>query len=198
MENIREEVKELQIGKKVRRLRQQRRMTLQDLADATSLSKPLLSQIENDQVIPPLATLLRISKAFKVAIENFFQEEDSAEKVILMRAGDSRKMIQRGLSRGGASPYIYHSLAYGKRDRNMEPFLMEFEAREWDEELLVSHEGQEFLYLLEGEVEFYYGGQTFRIRPGDSVFYDSREPHAFVAVSDIPPRGVAVLSSREF
>lgn len=197
MENIREEVKELQIGKKVRRLRQQRRMTLQDLADATGLSKPLLSQIENDQVIPPLATLLRISKAFKVSIENFFQEEDSAEKCILMRAGDSRKLIQRGLSRGGSAPYIYHSLAYGKRDRNMEPFLMEFEARAWSEDLLVSHEGQEFLFLLEGEVDFYYGDKTYHIKPGDSVFYDSREPHAFVAVSDIPPRGVAVLSSRE-
>ena len=197
MDNIRDEVKELQIGKKVRNLRQKRRMTLQDLADATGLSKPLLSQIENDQVIPPLATLLRISKAFKVGIEDFFQEEDSAEKCILIRAGESSRMIQRGLSRGGSPPYIYNSLAYGKRDRNMEPFLMEFEARTWSDDLLVSHEGQEFLYLLEGEVDFYYCGKTMRIRPGDSVFYDSREPHAFVAISATPPRGVAVLSSRE-
>jgi len=197
MENIRDEVKELQIGKKVRNLRHQHRMTLQDLADATGLSKPLLSQIENDQVIPPLATLLRISKAFKVSIENFFQEEDSAEKCILVRAGESSRMIQRGLSRGGSPPYIYHSLAYGKRDRNMEPFLMEFEARSWSEDLLVSHEGQEFLYLLEGEVEFHFGDEVMRIQPGDSVFYDSREPHAFVAVSDSAPRGVAVLSSKE-
>lgn len=197
MDNIRDEVKELQIGKKVRLHRQQRRMTLQDLADATGLSKPLLSQIENDQVIPPLATLLRISKAFKFSIENFFQEEDSAEKCILIRAGESSRMIQRGLSRGGSPPYIYHSLAYGKRDRNMEPFLMEFEARDYSDELLVSHEGQEFLYLLEGAVDFYFGGDVMRIKPGDSVFYDSREPHAFVAVSATPPRGVAVLSSRE-
>jgi len=197
MDNIRDEVKELQIGKKVRSLRQQRRMTLQALADVTGLSKPLLSQIENDQVIPPLATLLRISKAFKVSIENFFQEEDSAEKCILVRAGESSRMIQRGLSRGGSPPYIYHSLAYGKRDRNMEPFLMEFEARDWSDELLVSHEGQEFLYLLEGEVDFHFGDEVMRIQPGDSVFYDSREPHAFVAVSDSAPRGVAVLSSKE-
>lgn len=198
MSNIREEVKELQIGQKVRRLRQQRRMTLQDLADQTGLSKPLLSQIENDQVIPPLATLLRISKAFKVGIENFFQEEDSSEKCILVRSGESSKLIQRGLSRGGSPPYIYHSLAYGKRDRNVEPFLMEFEARVWGEELLVSHEGQEFLYLLEGEVEFHYGDKIIHLLQGDSVFYDSSEPHGYVALSDIPPRGVAVLYSREF
>ena len=54
MDNIRDEVKELQIGMKIRRMRQERRMTLQDLAEATGLSKPLLSQIENEQVIPPL------------------------------------------------------------------------------------------------------------------------------------------------
>lgn len=198
MSDIREEVKELQIGQKVRHLRQQRRMTLQDLADQTGLSKPLLSQIENDQVIPPLATLLRISKAFKVNIENFFQEEDSSEKCILVRAGESRKLIQRGLSRGGSPPYIYHSLAYGKRDRNIEPFLMEFESRQWNDELLVHHEGQEFLYLLEGEVEFHYGEQTLNLSEGDSVFYDSSEPHGYVALSDTPPRGVVVLYSHEF
>jgi len=197
MSNFREDVKELQIGLKVRRLRQHRRMTLQDLADITGLSKPLLSQIENDQVIPPLATLLRISKAFKVGIENFFQEEDSSEKCILVRAGESRKMIQRGLSRGGSPPYIYHSLAYGKRDRHVEPFLMEFEARSWSNDLNVAHEGQEFLYLLIGEVEFHYGEQILTLNPGDSVFYDSSEPHGFVALSEQPPRGVAVLYSHE-
>ncbi|PLX82913.1 MAG: Cro/Cl family transcriptional regulator [Desulfuromonas sp.] len=197
MTKFREDVKELQIGLKVRRLRQKRRMTLQDLADATGLSKPLLSQIENDQVIPPLATLLRISKAFKVGIENFFQEEDSSEKCILVRAGESSKLIQRGLSRGGSPPYIYHSLAYGKRDRHVEPFLMEFEARTWDDSLLVAHEGQEFLYLLEGEVEFHYQEQILHLKPGDSVFYDSSEPHGYVACSEKPPRGVAVLYSGE-
>ena len=69
MESARAEVKELQIGMKVRRMRQDKRMTLQALADATGLSKPLLSQIENGQVIPPLATLLRIAKAFEPAVE---------------------------------------------------------------------------------------------------------------------------------
>lgn len=197
MNDIREEVKELQIGLKVRRLRQNRRMTLQDLADQTGLSKPLLSQIENDQVIPPLATLLRISKAFKVRIENFFQEESASEKCILVRSGESRKQIQRGLSRGGSPPYIYHSLAYGKRDRNIEPFLMEFQTRSWDDRLLVSHEGQEFFYLLEGSVEFRYGDRTMQLKAGDSLFYDSNEPHGYIAVSDIPPRAIVVLYSRD-
>jgi len=197
MENIREEVKELQIGFKIRRLRQERRMTLQDLATATGLSKPLLSQIENEQVIPPLGTLLRISKAFRVALHTFFQEEGSSEKCILVRAGESHR-LRRG--RGGSevqTPYTYYSLAYGKKHRNLEPFLIEFETRRWQSELQVSHEGEEFLFLLEGGLEFHYGDQVMTLAPGDSVYYDSTEPHGFIAPGDAPTRAVAVLYSRE-
>jgi transcriptional regulator with XRE-family HTH domain len=197
MENIRNEVKGLLIGLKVRRLRQERRMTLQDLADATGLSKPLLSQIENEQVIPPLATLLRISKALKVELHTFFQEADSAEKCVLVRAGDSHKedwRTNRGKSR---SPYTYYSLAYGKKNRNLEPFVVEFEVQPWNEDLLVSHQGEEFIFMLKGQVEFHYGGKIMFLETGDSVYYDSREPHGFTALGDLPARAVAVVYSRE-
>jgi len=196
MDKIREEVKELQIGLKIRRLRQERRLTLQDLADATGLSKPLLSQIENEQVIPPISTLLRIAKAFKVQLQTFFQEEGSSEKCILVRAGESRRLHRRPNLEGALPPYTYHSLAYGKKNRNLEPFLVEFEARQWSEELQVSHEGEEFLFLLEGELELHYGEKVMTMGPGDSVYYDSSEPHGYVALGTVRPRAVAVLYSR--
>ncbi len=196
MENIREEVKELQIGLKVRRLRQERRMTLQDLAAATGLSKPLLSQIENEQVIPPLGTLLRISKAFKVALQFFFQEEGHNEKCILTRAGESRRMYRRPAQDEPPQPYAYHSLAFGKKHRNMEPFLIEFEPRQCHEGLQVCHEGEEFLFLLEGSLDLHYGEQVMTMAPGDSVYYDSSEPHGYVATGDGPTRAVAVIYTK--
>jgi transcriptional regulator with XRE-family HTH domain len=196
MENIREEVKELQIGLKIRRLRQERRMTLQDLATATGLSKPLLSQIENEQVIPPLGTLLRIAKAFKVALQFFFQDEGDNEKCILTRAGESRRMYRRPAQDETPQPYAYHSLAFGKKHRNMEPFLVEFEPRQCHEGLQVSHEGEEFLFLLEGALELHYGEQVMTMAPGDSVYYDSAEPHGYVATADGLTRAVAVIYSR--
>ncbi|MDW7645021.1 MAG: cupin domain-containing protein [Desulfuromonadales bacterium] len=196
MENIRDEVKELQIGLKIRRMRQERRMTLQDLAEGTGLSKPLLSQIENEQVIPPLATLLRISKAFKVELHTFFQEESDSEKCILVRAGESRQLRQWGKQGDPLPPYSYHSLAYGKKNRHLEPFVVEFEARQWRDDLQVSHDGEEFLFLLEGQLEFRYGDQVMQLNPGDSVYYDSSEPHGYIATTDLPTRAVAVLYSR--
>jgi transcriptional regulator with XRE-family HTH domain len=196
MENIREEVKELQIGFKVRRLRQERRMTLQDLADVTGLSKPLLSQIENEQVIPPLGTLLRISKAFKVGLQSFFQEEGHNEKCILTRAGESRRMYRRPAEEETPQPYAYHSLAFGKKHRNMEPFLVEFEPRQEEDGVQVCHEGEEFLFVLEGALEFRYGERVMTLAPGDSVYYDSTEPHGYVATAETPTRAVAVIFSK--
>ncbi len=197
MEDIREEVKGLLIGLKIRRLRQERRMTLQNLAEATGLSKPLLSQIENDQVIPPLATLLRISKALKVGLQTFFQEQDGAEKCVLVRAGESRRMDWRASRSKGRSPYNYHSLAYGKKHRSLEPFLIEFEVRPWQEDLLETHEGEEFIFLLTGKLEFHYGDQVMILDPGDSIYYDSKELHGFVAIAPSPVRAVAVVYSRD-
>ena len=198
MENIREEVKELCIGLKVRRLRQERRLTLQALSDATGLSKPLLSQIENDQVIPPIATLMRISRALKVGLHTFFQEDDHSEKCLLVRAEGRRELHRRTFTDVPPPPYTYHSLAYGKRNKNMEPFLVEFQVDQWRDELQVSHEGEEFLFLLEGALEMHFGEQVMELHPGDSVYYESTEPHGFVARGDIPARALAVLFSSEF
>jgi transcriptional regulator with XRE-family HTH domain len=197
MDSFREEVRELQIGSKIRRIRQERRMTLQTLADATGLSKPLLSQIENEQVIPPLATLLRIAKAFRVPLQSFFQEEGSSSRCVLTRAGESRRMLRRPAENETPAPYTYLSLAHGKKNRSLEPFLVEVDVHEWQEEMMVSHEGEEFIFLLEGEINPHYADQIYSMSPGDSVYYDSAEPHAIVARGTVRPRTVAVLFSRD-
>ena len=67
----------------------------------------------------------------------------------------------------------------------------------WRDDLLVSHEGEEFLYILEGRVEFHYGDEIMAVGPGDSLYYDSNEPHGYVAVGDVPARAVAVVYSQE-
>lgn len=197
MDSFREEVRELQIGFKIRRIRQERRMTLQALADATGLSKPLLSQIENEQVIPPLATLLRVAKAFRVPLQSFFQEEGSSSRCVLTRAGESRKMQRRPVDGEHPVLYTYHSLAYGKKNRSLEPFLVEFDLGEWRDEMMVSHEGEEFVFLLDGEIDLHYADQIYAMRAGDSVYYDSTEPHAFIAKGTVRPRAVAVIFSRD-
>ncbi len=196
MDEFRAEVKELQIGPQIRLLRQDRRMTLQDLSQETELSKPLLSQIENEQVIPPLATLLRIAKALKVPLQTFFEEEDNTQKCLVVRAGDSNLLNRRPRHGGPPQPYVYHSLAYGKKHKHMEPFLVEFDPHQTTKAQSVQHTGEEFLYVLEGQIELLHGSEQYILDPGDSVYWDSNELHSLKALGDKIARGIAVLYTR--
>lgn len=195
-EKIKQEIREMKLGEKVRGLRQEQRLTLQALADMTGLSKPLLSQIENDQVTPPIATLLKIAKGLKVGIHYFFEEAGDRQKFVLTR-GEPVSGSQRRPGRDAAAQgYMYKPLAPGMRQKKVEPFLVEFEQRAWDPSLTYSHEGVEFLYLLDGELEFHYADEVMRLYPGDSIYYESSEPHGFVSVGEIRARAVAVFYSK--
>lgn len=196
MEDIKSQIKELRLGEKIRKLRQERRLTLQELSELSGLSKPLLSQIENDQVTPPIATLLKISKGLKVGIHYFFEEEEDQQKVVITRAAQQVASRRRS---GNDAPhgYVYRSLASGIRHKPMEPFLVEFEIREWDDGFFYKHEGFEFIYLLEGELEFHYGTEIMQLYRGDSIYYDSTEPHGYVAVGSEKAVAVAVVYSKE-
>ncbi len=196
MDAFRAEVKELQIGRTIRDLRRRKRLTLQDLAAATELSKPLLSQIENDQVIPPLATLLRIAKGLQVPLQTFFEEEDNTQKCLVVRAGEANRMNRRPGHGGKPQPYFYHSLAYGKKHKHMEPFLVEFDPGLTEQSQPVRHPGEEFFYIIEGRVELQHGGETYILEAGDSVYWDSSEPHSLKALGDTIVRGIAVLYTR--
>ncbi|RNC72180.1 MAG: cupin domain-containing protein [Desulfuromonadales bacterium] len=196
MEDIKTQIKELRLGVKIRKLRQERRLTLQELSELSGLSKPLLSQIENDQVTPPIATLLKISKGLKVAIHYFFEEEEDQQKFVLTRASQ-QKATRRRTGNDAPHGYVYRSLAPGIRHKPMEPFLVEFEHREWDDSLFYRHDGFEFIYLLEGQLEFHYGSEVMSLHPGDSIYYDSTEPHGYVSVGEAKAVAVAVLYSKD-
>ena len=200
MGDIKAQIREFRIGEKIRGLRQQKRLTLQELSALTTLSKPLLSQIENEQVVPPLATLLKIAKGLKVGIHFFFEDEGNRQKYILTRREDVREDegVPRPVNNEVARPYVYHSLAQGLRHKHMEPFLVEFEKRDWDEKLFFKHDGdEEFIYVTEGELDFYYNSEIIRMHKGDSIYYDSSQPHGWIAVGEGKARAVAVLYSKE-
>jgi len=189
------DVGDLNIGEKIRSLRKEERLTLQDLSELSGLSKPLLSQIENAQVIPPIATLLKIATGLKVGIHYFFEEKEDRQKFVLLRSEHAPSSRRRS-GNDAPSSYLYRSLAPGMRKKSMEPFLVEFEPGSWDDSLLYRHDGEEFIYLLHGELEFHYGPETMILNPGDSIYYDSSETHGYVARGNGKAQAVAVLYSR--
>ena len=192
MDDIKHEVKKLHIGKKIRDLRKNAGLVLQDLSNKTGFSKSLLSQIEKEVVSPPIATLLKISKALNVNIGFFFQDSDPEVKVVLVRRDESKVVDSRYFGRE-ESGYYYEALAYKKSKKYMEPFLVEFKRKKAGKLSYFSHEGEEFIYLMEGRLEFRTEDQHYLLYPGDSLYFESSIPHAYRALGRRNAKALTVV-----
>jgi transcriptional regulator with XRE-family HTH domain len=189
-------VKAFKIGNKVRELRQKNRFTLQDLAIKTGLSKPFLSQIENDHVVPPIATLLKLARALNVGMAFFFQDEIGSDKISITRQRERIRVERRPHQEKGEVDYIYIALETKKTNKNMEPFLVEFPIRDTEDMVFMSHEGEEFLYVTEGSVEFRTVDRVETLEAGDSIYFESDISHSFRCVSATPAKALAVIWSK--
>ncbi len=189
-----EGVKAFNIGRKIRDLRKGKALTLQDLSTATGLSKPLLSQIENEIVVPPISTLLKISRALDKDIAFFFQEPNDDRKIVVVRPFERERLDTRKLGRTDGG-YSYESLAYKKSRKNMEPFLVEFERKDKKEMSFYSHEGEEFLFVLEGDLEFRTRDEVHGLKKGDSLYFESDVPHSYRALGKKNAKAIVVIFS---
>lgn len=187
---MKDQLASLDIGNQIRKLRTKRDLTLQDLATLTGLSKPNLSQIENNLVTPPIATLLKISSALGVAIGHFFQASTQESSMVVVRKKDRQGVVKGPhISHIG---YQYEPLAYPKIDKNMEPFIVNMEERDADAIVFNNHRGEEFLFVLEGTLEFHYGKKIVTLQEGDSLYFDSVLPHGYRGV-DGPAKTLVVI-----
>jgi len=189
------EVKALKIGSKVRELRQKKHYTLQDVAAKTGLSKPFLSQIENDHVVPPVATLLKLARAFDVGLAYFFQDEVGIDRIAITRRDERVRVERRPHHRKGEVNYIYEALDTKKTNKHMEPFLVEFPVQDTSEMIFMNHEGEEFLHVLEGTLEFRSIDRVEVLQPGDSIYFESELSHSFRCLGEKPARAIVVVWS---
>ncbi|RLC12511.1 MAG: Cro/Cl family transcriptional regulator [Deltaproteobacteria bacterium] len=165
---------EKKIADKIRQIRKERGLTLAQLGEKTSLSKGLLSRIENNQVSPPIATLSKIARGLDVPISIFFETDDNNEKgYALTRIRDRKQVIRKGTKIG----FTYYSLTGLKRQHVIEPFIVKYPVIKTEPKLLFDHPGEEFLFVLKGEMELVYGKEKIRLGPGDAIHFDPSVPH---------------------
>jgi transcriptional regulator with XRE-family HTH domain len=195
--NINSEIRKLKLGEKVKDLRLGKRHTLRQVAGKTGLSIALLSQVENNAVSPPVATLLRIARALEVNIGYFFREEESEEQAVVVRKDERRKVFRPMRDHHGKSGYIYEALAYTRNAKHMEPFLVEFEPKKKEELFFLNHRGEDFLFLFRGRLSFHYNREEIVLEAGDSLYFDSGMPHAFRALRGKKAQGIVVVYSEE-
>jgi transcriptional regulator with XRE-family HTH domain len=183
---------EIAVGEKIKKLREEKGISLQEFATRTGFSSALLSQIENHMVSPPLGTLIAISKALDVEIGCFFVDVREAPFTLVRH--NERKNISRVASKMGKRyGYAYESLAYDMKGRHMEPFLVTLEPATVKDSHSYAHEGEEFIFVLEGRMQVQLGDHTDVLEPGDSIYFNSMIPHHVHCMDEDDTMIVAVI-----
>lgn len=187
---------DLKVGEKIKLLREKMDLSLSDLANRSGFSTAIISQIENHMISPPLGTIIKLAKSLEVQPGYFFKEKPTSPYVIVRK--DDRTEISRVASKEGVSyGYSYESLGADKKDRKMEPFIVTLEPGTVKKVKLSTHDGEEFIFVLEGEMEVTLGDHSDVLSPGDSIYYDSTIPHKVTAVGETSTKILAVLYTGE-
>ncbi len=183
---------EKDLGKRIRSMRVQKAITLQQLASQTNLSKSLLSKIENGKVSSPVSTLFTIAKALNTKITYFFNDRDENLPIILVRKNE-RRQFHRINARFG---YTYEALGYKRKEKLMEPFILYMD-KKTAKNVSFSHPGEEILFIMDGTWEFKHGDETLVLRKGDCIYFDASVPHSGKPIGDKPVKAFMVICSGE-
>ena len=163
-----------EIGKRIRILREEKGISLDELSNMTGFDVELLSNIENNIVQPQLGTVIRLSKALDSAFGRLIS--GIGNRIYSITRKDEQKVVSRSTAKKGQKQvYIYKSLAPEVKGRHMEALIVQLEENP-DKEVSV-HDGEEFIYVLDGIVMLNIGEDTFDLEPGDSAYYLSTTPH---------------------
>jgi transcriptional regulator with XRE-family HTH domain len=181
-----------EIGRKLRQLRLKKKIALVDLGKHTGLSASMLSQLENGKLIPTLPTLARIAMVFDVGVDYFFVDRKGRYLFSVVRESERIKFPDNPES---ARPSFYFEcLAYAIQDKSIQCYMAEFPKRLESEVTEHSHDGAEFLLVLEGQLEIRYHDETHLLNAGDSVYFDAAELHSYRGLSKSVAKAVVITT----
>ncbi|WP_246067094.1 helix-turn-helix domain-containing protein [Paenibacillus koleovorans] len=168
----------IDLGNKIKKLRTEQNRSLADIADVCGFSKSLLSKIENGKTIPPIATLMKIADALGTKVSILLDDQRQAGTI-----HTTRDRVAAGLTKTEKG-YSFFPFAVEREDKLMQPFLFVSRREENDSRNTYSHDGEEFIFLLEGEMRYKVGQSEFTLQPGDSLYFDSIEKHSLQPITD--------------
>ena len=178
------------LGNAVRDLRQRHGLTIADVAERAAISRGMLSKIENAQTATSLDTLTRLARALGVSLSALFRNYDVPDgSAQLVKNGEGMEVVRRGTKRG----HTYHLLAYDQGPTKLfEPFLITIDSESATFPVF-EHPGTEFLYMLEGRMEYRHGQHTYLLTPGDSLTFRGEVPHGPEKLIECPIRFLATI-----
>jgi len=160
------------LGKRVKMYREKLGLTAEQLSINSGLSLRLINDIESGATYPPLGSIIKLSRALGQRVGTFMDDQFIKDPLIVR--GNEREE-ETSSHRGADGHYHYYPLGKGKTDRHMEPLYIRIEADEKEE--LSSHEGEEFVIVISGEIKLIFGKEVHTLKAGDTVYYNSLVPH---------------------
>ena len=152
-------------------------MDVEVLAERAQLPVDQIKAIENDGPLPGLAPLIKIARVLGVRLGTFLDDQQSVGAVVSRHEELHESVRFSNHASEGHESMIYHSLSEGKGNRHIEPFVIDILPSENLSFELSTHEGEEFIYVLDGQVEINYGKNSYLLNRGDSIYYDSIVKH---------------------
>ncbi len=181
------------IGKKIKEFREFRKISREELALKANLDIKLLQIIEEKGNMPSLGHLIKITRALGVRMGTFLDDQDQIGPVVV-RAGSEKTTLSFSTKDASTREHLnFYSLAQDKTGRHMEPFLVEIEPTTESDYKLSSHEGEEFIYVLNGKVEVNYGKDVYHLNEGDSIYLDSVVAHNVHAFENKKARILGII-----
>lgn len=191
-ETLRRIISSYELGQKIHQLRMKKKIALVDLGRHTGLSASMLSQLENGKLVPTLPTLARIAMVFDVGLDHFFGNKRRRGLFSVVRATERIQFPDRPDS--PKPGYFFECLAFSTQDKSIQAYLAEFPQRKENEVSLHFHNGSEFLHLLEGSLVVSHEEEEHILRPGDSVYFDSSEPHSYRGTSETSAKAIVITT----
>lgn len=180
----------VELAQRIKQKRLDRRLTIEQLAASTGLTRSWLSKVENFRVTPSLPALFKIAANLGVPLSELVEGlEEGGPQLCIVRKGEGREFDR---DPSPDNDIRYESLAHRRHSRAMEPFLLTIPPHGGRSQLL-PHDGEEFLTVLSGKASFDYGDDTFILEEGDSLYFNGSTPHRVHNPNDEPSKVLCVF-----
>lgn len=182
----------VELAQRLRRLRQDRNLTIDDVAARSGLTRSWWSKVENFRITPSLPAMFRVASALGVTVAELFEGLEDRPELVIVRKHE-RVRFHRDAE---VSSILYESLAHTRPSRSMDPMMLTLEAGA-GRDVALAHEGEEFLIVLEGQVVFEFGERRVELSAGDNLYFDATVKHRLLNPFDHIARVLCVMDFKQ-
>ncbi|MBN1932027.1 MAG: FAD-binding protein [Desulfobacterales bacterium] len=174
-----------EFGIQIRKLRESHNWSIENLAKATGQPPEFIEQVESNRIVPPVSFLLGLARALDVDPGTFLRDEEKT----MIQDQRTKAFIKR------TQNYSYQTLTPGAENQKLRAFMVTIESKQDHKPVAYKHEGEEFVFVMEGDLELTLGRKKHQLKAGESIHFNSEVPHKLKSLSDEPTRCLVVLDT---